>query len=124
MPRCSSGCNWNEDTFAREGILIITDSGRTNASVPTGMRIYAVGDIHGRPDLLEEILYVIRYDKARRDKAETSLVFLGDYIDRGPDSKGVVTLLINGLPPDIAPVFLKGNHEACCWPSWMSPRPG
>ncbi len=92
--------------------MIIKSSGRTNASVPAGMRIYAVGDIHGRLDLLEEILYVIRYDKARRDKAETTLVFLGDYVDRGPDSKGVVTHLLSELPPDITPVFLKGNHES------------
>ncbi len=94
-----------------EAILEIEVSTRSNANVPDGMRIYAVGDIHGRLDLLDRILDLIGSDSEGRDKAETVLVFLGDYVDRGPNSKGVVARLISGMPPEVTPVFLKGNHE-------------
>ncbi len=86
-------------------------SERTNASVPPGTRIYAVGDIHGRLDLLDGMLDRIENDRRAREQAQTVLVFLGDYIDRGSDSKGVVSRLIYGLPDDVTPLFLKGNHE-------------
>lgn len=86
-------------------------SAHVNASVPGGMRIYAVGDIHGRLDLLDRILDRVVSDSKSWEKAQTVLVFLGDYVDRGPNSHGVVARLLNGLPPDITPVFLKGNHE-------------
>jgi serine/threonine protein phosphatase 1 len=75
------------------------------------MRLYAVGDIHGRLDLLDKLLKLIERDRKGREPAETVLVFLGDYVDRGSDSKGVVARLISGLPGDVTPLFLKGNHE-------------
>jgi serine/threonine protein phosphatase 1 len=87
------------------------DNTDSSASVPPGMRIYAVGDIHGRLDLLDELLELIERDSEERPPAETSLVFLGDYIDRGPNSKGVVSRLLSGVGPGFTPVFLKGNHE-------------
>jgi len=80
--------------------------------LPAGERLYAVGDIHGRADLLANLLYQIEADAAARDAAKTTLVFVGDYVDRGPDSRGVVELLLNGLPAPLDAHFLKGNHEA------------
>jgi serine/threonine protein phosphatase 1 len=75
------------------------------------MRIYAVGDIHGQAGLLDEILSIVASDNEAQGEAETLLVFLGDYIDRGLDSKDVVSRLAGGVGPGMAPVFLKGNHE-------------
>jgi len=54
----------------------------------------------------------IEHDEAIREKAQTVLVFVGDYVDRGGNSKGVISRLITGLPEHVTPVFLKGNHEA------------
>lgn len=75
-----------------------------------GRLTYAIGDIHGRADLLEALLAKIERDRAG---APAELIFLGDYVDRGPASKGVIDRLLE-IPPagGIAPVFLKGNHEA------------
>ncbi len=84
---------------------------RTNARAPDGVRLYAVGDIHGRLDLLDTLLDLIQRDQQGRNNSPVTLVFVGDYVDRGPDSKGVVDRLIHGLPEDFDPVFLKGNHE-------------
>ena len=74
-------------------------------------RIYAVGDIHGRHDLLKDILHQIATDNAARPAADSHLIFLGDYIDRGPDSHGVVDTLLYGLPKGFQTHFLMGNHE-------------
>lgn len=70
--------------------------------------VYAVGDIHGRADLLTELLDKIWADAG--DKKNT-LVFLGDYVDRGPSSKGVVELVSNLTRPGWEIVCLRGNHE-------------
>ena len=75
--------------------MIIEASARPDASVPEGMRIYAVGDIHGRLDLLDRLLDLIQSDSEARGAARTQLIFLGDYVDRGSDSKGVVSRLIS-----------------------------
>jgi serine/threonine protein phosphatase 1 len=79
-------------------------------SVPPGIRIYAVGDIHGRLDLLEELLARIDADIARRPPARPIYVFLGDYIDRGPSSRETIDRLIEHGKANET-VFLKGNHE-------------
>ncbi len=84
---------------------------KTSASAPEGLRLYAIGDIHGRLDLLESMLDLIRSDQEGRSPSPAALIFLGDYIDRGPDSKGVVERLLQEFPAPYAPVFLKGNHE-------------
>ena len=70
---------------------------------------YAIGDIHGRLDLLSALLAQIEHHRAGRDR---TIVFLGDYIDRGPDSAGVVATVrrLQAREPD-AIVCLKGNHE-------------
>lgn len=84
---------------------------RAAASLPEGMRAYAVGDVHGRLDLLTELLALIEADDRGRAPAETHLVMLGDLIDRGPASAGVIELL-RGTPPSFATLHLiMGNHE-------------
>jgi serine/threonine protein phosphatase 1 len=82
-----------------------------NASAPADTRIYAVGDIHGRADLLSEITARIDDDIWRRPIAHTVEVYLGDYVDRGPHSRTVIDLLAVRLVANHA-VCLRGNHEA------------
>ena len=67
---------------------------------------YAIGDIHGCLDKLRRLLDHIHYDPSG-----DRLIFLGDYIDRGPDSKGVLALLLQLQRGNAANVFLMGNHE-------------
>lgn len=76
-----------------------------------GSRAYAVGDIHGRLDLLNELLEKIEADIASREQAHNVVVFLGDLIDRGPDSAGVVERLRRWKPLGGKTVLLCGNHE-------------
>jgi serine/threonine protein phosphatase 1 len=78
---------------------------------PKGRRAYAVGDIHGRLDLLDRLLADIESDIEARPAAETFVVFLGDLIDRGPQSREVVERLRTLANPLFRPVFLIGNHE-------------
>ncbi len=75
-------------------------------------RVYAIGDIHGCLDRLRELHDLIRADLAARPIDDPLLVHIGDYVDRGPDSRGVVALLEAGNPIDGVPtVNLMGNHE-------------
>ena len=78
---------------------------------PDGHRAYAVGDIHGRLDLLDALLARIEADIAARPAATNHVIFLGDLIDRGPQSAGVVERLSGWRPAGVRPVFLCGNHE-------------
>ncbi len=79
--------------------------------VPEGVRVYAFGDIHGRSDLLKQMFAVIDADMARNPIERAIEVFLGDYIDRGPDSAHTIDLLLErSLYSET--VFLAGNHEA------------
>jgi len=81
--------------------------------LPEGQLVYAVGDIHGRLDLLEAMLGLIETDAwASGEASRRTLIFVGDYVDRGPDSRGVVERLLRGLPQGFDAHFLKGNHEA------------
>ncbi len=80
------------------------------ARLPDGIRVYAIGDIHGRTDLLKLQLAQIEADEALYPCARSINVFLGDYIDRGPDSRGTVDLLLACAQMREC-VFLKGNHE-------------
>jgi serine/threonine protein phosphatase 1 len=86
-----------------------------------GLRIYAVGDIHGRADLLRRLLLRIDQDLEENPAARTLHVFLGDYIDRGQDSAGVLDLLIERSQAFPA-VCLKGNHEAFLLEFLRNPR--
>jgi serine/threonine protein phosphatase 1 len=83
-----------------------------DACVPEGELVYAIGDIHGRADLLALLLGRIAADAEASGGTERTLVFLGDYVDRGPDSWQVVETLISGLPRGFRAKFLCGNHEA------------
>jgi len=80
--------------------------------LPDGRRIYAIGDIHGCLDQLRALHSAIAADLAARPVAEPLLLHVGDYVDRGPDSAGVVRLLAAGDPLRGVPtVNLMGNHE-------------
>jgi calcineurin-like phosphoesterase family protein len=79
--------------------------------LPEGIRVYALGDIHGRSDLLKEMFTVIDADLARNPVHRPIHVFLGDYVDRGPDSSGTLDLLIERTRHHET-VCLRGNHEA------------
>jgi serine/threonine protein phosphatase 1 len=80
--------------------------------VPAGMRVYAIGDIHGRLDLLDALLANIADDDtARGHSVETRFIFLGDLIDRGPESCGVVQRLLDFSRSGANARFLMGNHE-------------
>jgi serine/threonine protein phosphatase 1 len=82
----------------------------SRARVPNGIRIYAIGDVHGRIDLLNQVLMRVDADMAARPSPRTVHVFLGDYIDRGPASKHVLDRLIThcAVHPSVC---LIGNHE-------------
>ncbi|MBV1689791.1 serine/threonine protein phosphatase [Novosphingobium sp. G106] len=79
--------------------------------VPEGRRIYAIGDIHGRFDLLERLLARIDADDSARGGSPGELIFLGDLVDRGPDSAKVVDRLIALRDERPGTRFLLGNHE-------------
>ena len=81
------------------------------ASVPAGQRFYVIGDIHGRLDLLNRLLDMIDVDAGRRGPADCQLVFLGDLIDRGPESAGVVERARQLAIAAPNTKFLMGNHE-------------
>lgn len=80
-------------------------------SVPADQRLYAIGDVHGRLDLLDRLIDQIDRDDAARGPADTWLIFLGDLVDRGPDSYGVVDRLLRLKQSDRNVRVLMGNHE-------------
>jgi serine/threonine protein phosphatase 1 len=73
--------------------------------------VYAIGDIHGRRDLLEQLLDAIAADRTNWP-GKTQLIFLGDYVDRGSQSREVIDTLL-ALPRSFTPTFLRGNHDQC-----------
>jgi serine/threonine protein phosphatase 1 len=79
-------------------------------AVPDGQRIYAIGDIHGRLDLFQALVAAIEADDADRGPAETLIVLLGDLVDRGADSRGVIEFA-RALQRRRAVRILAGNHE-------------
>lgn len=84
---------------------------RDAPSGPDGYRAYVVGDIHGRLDLLEDLLAKIHAELQHRPAEKTLLVFVGDLIDRGPASAHVLERLRTYKRPGIQTIFLLGNHE-------------
>ncbi|MBX5472081.1 MAG: serine/threonine protein phosphatase [Acetobacteraceae bacterium] len=82
------------------------------ATLPRGLRVYAVGDVHGCALRLAKLHRLIREDLTRRPVAAARLIHLGDLIDRGQDSAGVLDLVIGLLPPPgLEITTLRGNHE-------------
>jgi serine/threonine protein phosphatase 1 len=78
--------------------------------VPKNRRIYCIGDIHGRADLLQELHKKIRAD-AKSHEGRNTIVYLGDYIDRGEQSSQVIDMLLSQPLKGFDSVFLRGNHE-------------
>lgn len=81
------------------------------ARLEDGERIYAIGDIHGCASELKELLHKIIADNRASREARAWLIFLGDYIDRGPDSREVLDILCSRLPDGFSCELLMGNHE-------------
>lgn len=80
--------------------------------VPNSTVVWAIGDVHGRLDLLKPLVEAIMADAAASEAERKIVIFLGDYIDRGPESRGVIRYLVELA--NIAGIewrFLKGNHE-------------
>lgn len=85
---------------------------RAPGRIPPGRRVYAIGDVHGYRDKLAALHALVAADIAARPVRSAVLVHLGDYIDQGPDSAGVVALLSAGTPvAGVAVVNLMGDHE-------------
>jgi serine/threonine protein phosphatase 1 len=78
--------------------------------VPKNQRIYSIGDIHGRADLLTKLHEKIQID-AKLYKGKKTIVYLGDYVDRGEQSKQVIDILLSEPLENFESIHLKGNHE-------------
>jgi len=83
---------------------------RRSAAVPAGQRVYAVGDVHGRLDLFAALSAAIDADDAAAGPAETTVILLGDLVDRGPDSAGVIAAA-RAWSRRRTVRFIGGNHE-------------
>lgn len=83
-----------------------------DAAGPPGMRLYAIGDVHGRLDLLEEMHARIGREIERDRPDDWRIIHVGDYIDRGPQSRGVISTLRRLVRDDKRFVALGGNHDA------------
>lgn len=92
-------------------LLFRRQKSAVSASVPDGRRLYAIGDIHGRLDLLDGLLEQIVRDEAARGGPASELVFLGDLVDRGPHSAQVIDRLIALRAERPGVRVLLGNHE-------------
>jgi serine/threonine protein phosphatase 1 len=78
---------------------------------PEGIRLYAIGDVHGRLDLLERMHAAIRAEIERDQPADWRILHLGDYVDRGPQSRQVLEFLIAARRGDDRVITLAGNHD-------------
>jgi serine/threonine protein phosphatase 1 len=92
-------------------------------SLPAGERVYAVGDIHGRLDLLVEMQSLILAHALSQPRSVT-VVWLGDYVDRGPSSREVIDQLIAFSAGPLRSIFLMGNHEEALLRFLIDPRSG
>ncbi len=91
--------------------LFRSSSASKEAAIPAGSRVYAVGDIHGRADLLAELQQLIAADRVGAEGGRCVLVYLGDYVDRGHESRDVIDRLLDAPMPGMETVYLLGNHE-------------
>lgn len=83
---------------------------KNKPSLPKGLRIYAIGDVHGRADLLDQMFSRIEAHQAAHPALRPVILLVGDYIDRGPASREVIDLLIARHSPHEM-ICLKGNHD-------------
>ncbi|HYD25415.1 MAG TPA: metallophosphoesterase family protein [Croceibacterium sp.] len=90
--------------------MFARSDGAPAPALPAGQRVYAVGDVHGRLDLFEALVAAIDADDAAAAPAETTVILLGDLVDRGPDSAGVVALAREWQRRRTVRI-LAGNHE-------------
>jgi serine/threonine protein phosphatase 1 len=93
------------------GLLKSRSTRAAEPAGPLGYRAYVVGDVHGRVDLLEDLLAKIHAELQHRPAHATLLVFVGDLIDRGPQSAQVLERLRAYRRPEVQTIFLLGNHE-------------
>ena len=92
--------------------LFSNRSGKRASCTPPGCVVWAVGDIHGRSDLANRLLEAVRSDMSAADAGRKVIVFLGDHIDRGFDSRGVLDQLCDlEADPALEVHFIRGNHE-------------
>lgn len=85
--------------------------GDSAPAVPDGRVVYAIGDIHGEIGKLDRLHAAIRADAEARGTDRKVTVYVGDYVDRGPDSAGVIDRLVADSLPGFERIFLMGNHE-------------
>ena len=86
-------------------------NGWTKPEIPPGTRVYAIGDIHGRHDLLVKLGELIRQDQIDNPVEQSIEIYLGDYVDRGPETKLVIDHLTAESRNCDRRICLKGNHE-------------
>ncbi|MBF0447375.1 MAG: serine/threonine protein phosphatase [Magnetococcales bacterium] len=92
--------------------------------IPSDNRLYVIGDIHGRLDLLINIQAQIEGElEDLPPEVERRIIYLGDYIDRGPDSRGVIDRLLSHSITGCEQIFLKGNHESELESFLLDPQP-
>ena len=89
----------------------MTGRQRVLPTVPEGTRVYAVGDIHGRVDLLSRLKQFVHEDAYARQAPRNVIVYVGDYIDRGENSAQVIDCLLDEPLPGFESIHLLGNHE-------------
>ena len=86
-------------------------SSLSSTETQTATVVYAIGDIHGRLDLLNMMEAAIAEDIRSTGPAQALICYLGDYIDRGPHSAGIIERFCGPFEDDVVRIFLKGNHE-------------
>lgn len=82
-----------------------------HARGPDRLRVYAIGDVHGRLDLLQEMYRLIQAENEKSPPFDWVIIHLGDYVDRGPDSKGVLDLLVSAQKKTHRMLAIAGNHD-------------
>lgn len=103
--------SWQDRKVKLRPLAFLARRKRPAPAAPEGERAYAVGDVHGRLDLVEQMISLLEADVRSRPARRTHVVFLGDLVDRGPDSRGVIDYLSRWRPSWAQPHFLTGNHE-------------
>jgi serine/threonine protein phosphatase 1 len=98
------------------------DSPDRAACIPEGQRIYAIGDVHGRLDLLDALIARIDADDAARSPSRTTLIFLGDLVDRGPESRAVVERVMQLKASRLDVRIIAGNHEEIVIRAWAGDK--